>query len=141
MNPESVREVEDLLRSMRQAFSNQDMKAYRNHFWTNPRFLHVDASGRVDKGWGAFEEVLDQEFRYLDKANLTIRDPSIQVFEDRFAVVFAEWRLSTVDPGGREQDSGGNVTFSLVKFGKDWKIVKAHYHGLEQVLNDQSSAP
>ena len=136
MNLETIREIEDLLRSMRQAFNNLDIKSYRNHFWTNPRFLHVDASGRVDKGWGAFEEVLDQEFRYLEKVNLTIREPSIQVFEDRFAVVFAEWRLNQVDPSGREQETGGNATFSIVKFGKDWKIVKAHYAGLEQVLND-----
>ena len=69
MNPEIVREIEDTLRAMRQAFNSQDMKSYRNDFWTNPRFLHVDSSGRVDKGWGAFEEVLDQEFRYLDKVN------------------------------------------------------------------------
>lgn len=135
MNPEIVREIEDTLRSMRQAFNNQDMKSYRNYFWTNPRFLHIDSSGRVDKGWGAFEEVLDQEFRYLDKCDLTIREPDVQVHDDRFAVVFAEWRLVQVDPSGREQDTGGNSTFSLVKFGKDWKIVKSHYAALEQVPN------
>lgn len=137
MNPEIVREIEDALRAMRQAFNNQDIKSYRNYFWTNPRFLHIDASGRVDKGWGAFEEVLDQEFRYLDKVELNLREPSVQVFDDKFAVVFLEWRLLTVDPSGREQDTGGNATFSLVKFGRDWKIVKAHYDALEQVPNRQ----
>ncbi|MAE75461.1 MAG: hypothetical protein CMJ85_01170 [Planctomycetes bacterium] len=136
MNPEIIREIEDILRSMRQAYNNQDMKSYRSFFWTNPRFLHVDSSGRVDKGWGAFEEVLDQEFRYLDKVDLTVRGPQIQVFEDKFAVVFAEWRLVTVDPSGREQDTGGHVTYSLVRFGKDWKIVKTHYASLEQVPNE-----
>ena len=133
MNPETIREIEDHLRSMRQAFNQQDLKSYRNHFWTNPRFLHLDASGRVDRGWGEFEEILDQEFRYLDKVELTIREPEVQVFEDRFAVVFAEWRLVQVDPTGREIDVGGNASFSLVRFGKDWKIVKAHYAALEQV--------
>lgn len=133
MSPEIAREIEDHLRSMRQAFNGQDMKAYRNHFWTNPRFLHIDSSGRVDKGWGEFEEVLDQEFRYLDKVDLTIREPSVQVFDDKFAVVFCEWRLVQVDPGGREQDTGGHASFSLVRFGKDWKIVKSHYAAMEGV--------
>ena len=136
MSPEIVREIEDHLRSMRQAFNSQDMKSYRTYFWTNPRFLHIDQSGRVDKGWGAFEEVLDQEFRYLDKVDLNLRDPAIQVFDDKFAVVFATWRLVTVDPGGREQDTSGTASYSLVRFGKDWKIVKSHYASLEGVAEE-----
>ena len=66
MTVENVKELEDFFRSMRQAFNSRDLKTFRSHFWTDKRFINLDASGRLDLGWGAFEEVLDQEFRYMD---------------------------------------------------------------------------
>ncbi len=133
MSPETLREIENQLRDLRQAFNNQDLKTFRGFFWTNPRFLHLDPSGRLDQGWGAFEEVLDQEFRYLDRVQLTFRNPQIQVFEERFATITTEWSLLQVDPTGEERESGGRASFSMVRFGKDWKIVMAHYSSLEGV--------
>jgi hypothetical protein len=60
MSVESLKELEDFFRSMRQAFNSRDLKTFRSHFWTDKRFQNLDASGRHDRGWGAFEEVLDQ---------------------------------------------------------------------------------
>lgn len=133
MNPAATKEIEDFLRSMRQAFNTQDMKAYRQHYWTNSRFRHIDASGRMDEGWGAFEEVTAQEFRYLDSVELSMRNPEAQIFDDRFASVITEWRLVQVDPGGRAGELGGKASFTLVKFGKNWKIVTSHFTALETV--------
>jgi ketosteroid isomerase-like protein len=134
MSADTAKEIEDFLRTMRQAYDTQDMKAYRGHFWTNPGFVHLDASGRMDEGWGSFEEVLDQEFRYLDSVALTLRNTNIRVFEHRFALVTAEWKLTQVDPGGRTQDIGGRCSFTIAKpEGNDWKIVGSHYTALETI--------
>ena len=59
MSVESLKEMDDFFRSMRQAFNSRDLKTFRSHFWTDKRFHNLDASGRRDRGWGAFEEVLD----------------------------------------------------------------------------------
>jgi len=127
MSVESLKELEDFFRSMRQAFNSRDLKTYRSHFWTDKRFQNLDASGRRDRGWGEFEEVLDQEFRYLDSVKLEFKDLDFQVFEDQFATVVGGWRLAQMDPGGREMEQGGRCTFSICRMGDDWKIVAQHF--------------
>jgi hypothetical protein len=127
MSVESLKELEDFFRSMRQAFNSRDLKTFRSHFWTDKRFQHLDASGRRDRGWGEFEEVLDQEFRYLDSVLLELKDMEFQVFEDQFATVVATWRLTQIDPEGREVEGTGRCTFAVCRMGDDWKIVAQHY--------------
>lgn len=127
MTVENVKELEDFFRSMRQAFNSRDLKTFRSHFWTDKRFINLDASGRLDMGWGAFEEVLDQEFRYMDMVKLELKNLEIQIFEDQFASVVGSWRATQVDPEGREMDQTGRSTFSVVRMGDDWKIVSQHY--------------
>ena len=73
MSVESLKEVDDFFRSMRQAFNSRDLKTFRSHFWTDKRFSNLDASGRRDRGWGAYEEVLDQEFRYLETLTMELK--------------------------------------------------------------------
>jgi uncharacterized protein (TIGR02246 family) len=127
---EAHKSIEDFLRSMRQAFNARDLKAYRSHFWTDTRFVHLDASGRTDLGWGAFEEVLDQEFRYLESVKLELKSPKIQTFEDRFSFVVAEWKTTVVDASGRNSDATGRVNYVLYRFDDGWKIVNAHFSPL-----------
>lgn len=124
---EVYKELDDFFRSMRQAYNNRDMKLFRSHFWTDKRFVHLDASGRTDQGWGAYEEVLDQEFRYLDKTRLELKNLSIQVFDDQFGFVVGDWKTTQVDPGGREVEQSGRASFSVVRMGDDWKIVSQHF--------------
>lgn len=130
MSVESLKELEDFFRSMRQAFNSRDLKTFRSHFWTDKRFQNLDASGRHDRGWGAFEEVLDQEFRYLDSVKLELKDLDIQVFEDQFATVAGGWKLLQIDPEGRGHEQGGRCTFSVCRMGNDWKIVSQHFSPL-----------
>jgi len=127
MSLETNKDLEGFFRSMRQACNSCDIKAYRGHFWTDKRFVHLDASGRTDIGWGAYEEVLDQEFRYLDTFRMELTDLNVQVFEDRFASVSGNYRLTQVDPGGREVSHQGRVSFSVAKIKDDWKIVSQHF--------------
>jgi uncharacterized protein (TIGR02246 family) len=127
MANESIKEIEDFLRTMRQAFNSRDLKAFRGHFWTDTRFVHLDPSGRLDQGWGAFEEVLDQEFRYLESVKFELRSPKVQSFDDRFVIVVAEWRNTVIDAGGRDVESTGRVTYVLYRFNEGWKIVSDHY--------------
>ncbi|MEM7204548.1 MAG: nuclear transport factor 2 family protein [Planctomycetota bacterium] len=127
MSVESYKELDDFFRSMRQAYNNRDLKLLRSHYWTDNRFVHMDAAGRIDKGWGSFEEVLDQEFRYLDVMKLEFRDLGFQIFEDQFAAVSGLWRSTQVDPEGREVCQGGRANFSVVRMGDDWKIVSEHF--------------
>lgn len=127
MSVESLKELDDFFRSMRQAFNSRDLKTFRSHFWTDKRFQNLDASGRRDRGWGEFEEVLDQEFRYLESVKLELKDLDFQVFEDQFATVIGGWRLSQVDPEGRNLEQIGRCTFSLCRMSDDWKIVAQHY--------------
>ena len=127
MATEAHKSIDDFLRSMRQAFNARDLKSYRSHFWTDTRFVHLDASGRTDIGWGAFEEVLDQEFRYLDAIKLELKAPKVQVFEDRFGSVVAEWKTTMVDATGRNNEASGRVTYVIYRFDDGWKIVTAHY--------------
>lgn len=127
MSVESLKELDDFFRSMRQAFNSRDLKTFRSHFWTDKRFHNLDASGRRDRGWGEFEEVLDQEFRYLESVKLELKDLDFQVFEDQFATVVGSWKLSQVDPEGRNLDQGGLCTFSLCRMSDDWKIVAQHF--------------
>ena len=127
MSVESLKELDDFFRSMRQSFNSRDLKTFRSHFWTDKRFQNLDASGRRDRGWGEFEEVLDQEFRYLDSVKLEVRDLDIQVFEDQFATAAGSWKLLQIDPEGRGHEQGGRCTFSLCRMGNDWKIVSQHF--------------
>ena len=132
MSVESLKELDDFFRSMRQAFNSRDLKTFRSHFWTDKRFQNLDASGRRDRGWGEFEEVLDQEFRYLDTVKLELKDLDFQIFEDQFATVVGGWKLSQVDPEGRNHDQTGRCTFSLCRLSDDWKIVAQHYSQLSE---------
>lgn len=127
MSVESLKELDDFFRSMRQAFNSRDLKTFRSHFWTDKRFANLDASGRRDRGWGEFEEVLDQEFRYLESVRLELKDLDFQVFDDQFATVIGGWRLSQTDPEGRNHEQAGRCTFSLCRMSDDWKIVAQHY--------------
>ncbi len=127
MSVESLKELEDFFRSMRQAFNSRDLKTFRSHFWTDKRFQNLDASGRRDRGWGAFEEVLDQEFRYLDSVKLELKDLEYQVFEDQFATATGEWKLTQIDPGGRGVEQAGTCTYTVCRMGDDWKIVSQHF--------------
>ena len=127
MTVESLKELEDFFRSMRQAFNSRDLKTFRSHFWTDKRFVNLDASGRLDTGWGAFEEVLDQEFRYMETVKLELKDLDIQIFDDQFASVVGSWKVTQVDPEGREMGQDGRSTFSVVRMNDDWKIVSQHY--------------
>ena len=127
MTLEINKELDGFFRSMRQACNSCDIKAYRSHFWTDKRFVHMDASGRTDIGWGAYEEVLDQEFRYLDTFRMELTDLNVQVFEDRFASASGNYRLTQVDPEGREASHKGRVSFSVAKIKDDWKIVSQHF--------------
>ena len=127
MSAESLKELEDFFRSMRQAFNSRDLKTFRSHFWTDKRFMNLDASGRCDRGWGAFEEVLDQEFRYLDMVKLELKDLEFQIFDDQFATVAGAWRSTQVDPEGREMEQDGRCTFAVSRMGDDWKIVTQHF--------------
>ena len=95
MSVESLKELEDFFRSMRQAFNSRDLKTFRSHFWTDNRFMHMDAAGRIDEGWGSYEEVLDQEFRYLDVLKLEFRDLKFQIFDDQFATAVGRWRRNS----------------------------------------------
>jgi ketosteroid isomerase-like protein len=130
MSVESLKELDDFFRSMRQSFNSRDLKTFRSHFWTDKRFHNLDASGRRDRGWGAFEEVLDQEFRYLDSVKLELKDMDFQVFDDQFATAVGVWKLSQTDPEGRSVDQTGNCTFSLCRMSDDWKIVAQHFSPL-----------
>ncbi len=127
MSVEAYKELDDFFRSMRQAFNSRDLKLFRSHFWTDKRFTHLDASGRTDDGWGAFEEVLDQEFRYLDVLKMELKDLTYQIFNDQFASVTGKWRATQVDQDGREVSQGGRASFAVARMGDDWKIVSQHF--------------
>ena len=127
MSVESLKELDDFFRSMRQSFNSRDLKTFRSHFWTDKRFQNLDASGRRDRGWGEFEEVLDQEFRYLETVKLELKDLDFQVFDDQFATVVGGWKLSQVDPDGRTHDQTGRCMFALCRLSDDWKIVAQHF--------------
>ena len=133
MTVEAYKELDDFFRSMRQAFNSRDLKLFRSHFWTDKRFVHLDASGRIDVGWGSYEEVLDQEFRYLDVIKLELKDLQHQIFQDAFASVTGYWRATQVDPDGREVSQGGRVSYAVARMGDDWKIVHQHYSMSEDV--------
>ena len=128
MTVETYKELDDFFRSMRQAFNSQDIKLFRSHFWTDKRFVHMDAAGRSDHGWGSYEEVLDQEFRYLDVIKLEFRDLVFHIHgSDQFATVSGKWRSTQVDPDGREVCQAGRASFAAVRMGDDWRIVSQHY--------------
>ena len=127
MSVDALKELDDFFRSMRQAYNSRDLKQYRSHFWTDKRFMHLDASGRVDFGWGAYEEILDQEFRYMEKVTLELRDVKPCVFGDDHASAAGFWKVTHVDPEGRGIDQSGRVTFTLARMRDDWKIVQQHF--------------
>ncbi len=127
MSVETQKELEDFFRSMRQAFNSRDLKTFRSHFWTDKSYVHLDAGGRMDQGWGAFEEVLDQEFRYMDTVRLELKDVVIATFEDSFATAAGSWKSTQIDPEGREMSQNGHCSFSMHRRRGDWKIVLQHY--------------
>ena len=127
MSVESLKELDDFFRSMRQSFNSRDLKTFRSHFWTDKRFQNLDASGRRDRGWGEFEEVLDQEFRYLESVKLELKDLDFQVFDDQFGTAIGVWKLAQTDPEGRSVEQFGRCTFSLCRLSDDWKIVAQHF--------------
>ncbi|MFK7741109.1 MAG: nuclear transport factor 2 family protein [Planctomycetota bacterium] len=132
MSVETLKELDDFFRSMRQAFNSRDLKTFRSHFWTDKRFQNCDASGRRDRGWGAFEEVLDQEFRYLESVKMELKDLDCQLFEDQYATAFATWKLAQSDPEGRNHEQNGRCSFTLCRMNDDWKIVAQHFSPLSE---------
>lgn len=133
MTIEAHKELEDFFRNMRQAFNSRDIKAYRGHFWTDKRFAHFDWSGRIDDGWGSYEEFLDQEFRYMEGLRLDLKDLRIHVADEGFAMAWGYWKMQQIDAEGREQESMGRVTFTLHRpASSDWKIVQQHYSSLPE---------
>ena len=81
---------------------------------------------------GTIEVLVDSpawasEFRYLESVKLELKDLDFQVFEDQFATVVGSWKLSQVDPEGRNLDQNGQCTFSLCRMSDDWKIVAQHF--------------
>ncbi len=76
--------------------------------------------------------MLDQEFRYLESVKLELKDLDFQIFEDEFATVVGGWKLSQVDPEGRNHDQYGRCTFSLCRMSDDWKIVAQHYSQMSE---------
>ena len=127
MSVETNKELDDFFRSMRQAYNSRDLKLYRSHFWTNERFVNLDASGRIDLGWGSYEEILDQEFRYMEKVTLELKDLRITPFDDSCAAAVGEWKVLHIDPDGREVDQSGRATFTVARVRDDWKIVQQHF--------------
>jgi ketosteroid isomerase-like protein len=127
MSVDAYKELDEFVRSMRQAYNNRDLKLFRSHFWTDKRFVHIDGSGRTDQGWGSYEEVLDQEFRYMDTVKLDLKDLSFQVFSEQFASVVGLWSSTQVDPDGRELHQQGRASFTVARTGDDWKIVTQHF--------------
>ncbi len=129
MSVEAQKELDDFFRSMRQAYNSRDMKLYRSHFWTDKRFIHLDPAGRTDLGWGSYEEILDQEFRYMDTVKLELMDLKIHVFDDQFAYAMGDWKVSQIDPDGRSVDQCGRVSFTVARIRDDWRIVQQHFSG------------
>ncbi|MBK8979538.1 MAG: nuclear transport factor 2 family protein [Planctomycetes bacterium] len=127
MSVETIKELDDFFRSMRQAYNARDLKAYRSHCWTDKRFAHLDASGRIDVGWGTYEEILDQDFRYMDKVTLELKDLAFNVLSDQFATAYGIWKVVQVDPDGRTVERSGRVSFSVARMRDDWKIVHQHF--------------
>lgn len=127
MSVEQTKELDDFFRSMRQAYNAQDMKLYRSHFWTDKRFVNLDPSGRTDQGWGSYEEILDQEFRYMESVKLDLKELQISVFDDSFGTVNADWQVAQVDPDGRGVEQSGRATFAVARVKDDWKIVQQHF--------------
>ena len=126
MTAETLKELDDFFRSMRQAFGSGDMKSLRSHYWTDKRFVNIDISGRVDRGWGPYEELMDQEFRYMDSVELQLKDLEVQAFDGRYAVAVAGYRLSQVDPGGHESTTEEVVSYSLATIKDSWRITQQH---------------
>lgn len=129
MSVEAYKELDDFFRSMRQAYNSREMKTLRSHYWTDKRFISVAASGRTDVGWGAYEESLDQEFRYMDSVKLEFKDLKVQVFEDKFSSVTGSWKIAHLDPEGRASEESGLVSFTVCRVKDDWKIVHQHFTG------------
>ncbi|MGE0142787.1 MAG: AtzH-like domain-containing protein [Planctomycetota bacterium] len=127
MNADVLKEIDDCLRSMRQAYNSRDLKAFRAHFWTDKRFVNLDASGRIDVGWGAYEEILDGEFRYMDKVTLELRDLQITPIDFGCATATAIWRLAQIDPDGRSAEQSGRASFTFARLRDEWKIVQQHF--------------
>jgi ketosteroid isomerase-like protein len=127
MTADNQKELDDFLRSMRQAYNGRDLKAFRAHFWTDKRFVNLDVSGRIDVGWGAYEEILDSEFRYMDKVTLELRDTRITPIDDQFATAICNWKLSQIDPDGRTVSQSGRASFAMTRLRSEWKIVQQHF--------------
>lgn len=127
MSADIPKELDDFLRSMRQAYNGRDLKAFRSHFWTDKRFVNLDVSGRIDSGWGAYEEILDSEFRYMAKVTLELRDPQIVLVEPGFATASATWTLAQIDPDGRTVEQDGRASFTMARIRDEWKIVQQHF--------------
>ena len=53
-----------------------------------------------------------------------------QVFEDQFGTAVGTWKLTQVDPEGRNHEQSGRCTYSLCRMSDDWKIVAQHFSPL-----------
>jgi hypothetical protein len=71
----------------------------------------------------------DLPLALLDRqtVKLELKDLDFQVFDDQFATVVGGWKLSQVDPDGRNHDQTGRCMFALCRLSDDWKIVAQHF--------------
>ena len=61
---------------------------------------------------------------------MELKDLDCQVFEDQFGTAVATWKLTQVDPEGRNHEQNGRCTFALCRMSDDWKIVAQHFSPL-----------
>ena len=61
---------------------------------------------------------------------MELKDLDCQTFDGQFATAIATWKLTQVDPEGRNLEQHGRCTFSLSRVSDDWKIVAQHFSPL-----------
>ncbi len=118
------KEVLSLTKKYEQAYNKKDSKSLQAMY--TKEAIRTNADGKVENGNDAIGAALAEEFKNLDVTTITITAGKTQPAADGTVTATGSYHIKGKSKqSGESFDAKGTYTNTLVKEGKQWKIVKS----------------
>lgn len=118
------KEMLSLTKKYEQAYNKKDSKSLQAMYTKDA--TRTNADGEVENGNNAIGAALAEDFKTLDATTITIIPGKTQPAADGTVTATGSYRIKgKLKQNGEPFDAKGTYTNTLVKEGKQWKIVKS----------------
>lgn len=118
-------EIEQILKTQRDAWNRKDLKAFMATYWASPE-LTFSGGGNTTRGWQATLDRYLKSYPPEQMGTLEFNELEITPLGDSAALVLGRWQLEM--EGGPK---GGNFSLVLRKLNGEWKIIHDHSSTLD----------